>query len=116
MAIKISGPGSKTSEFTFDAADFIGDQATFDQQGKANSHRHFITYSLSLRRGDDVVYTAGSGVESDPLIDIHDRFFDFKIPLRTMGVDALRTVKLEIADANEPIGMIQPYAVTPYAR
>jgi hypothetical protein len=116
MMIKITGPASKPSKFTFDAADFIGDQATFDEQGKANSHRHFVAYSLSLRRGDTFVYSAGSGVHSDPLIDIHDRFFDFKIPLKTMGVDALRTVKLEIADANEPIGMIQPYAVKPYAR
>jgi len=55
-------------------------------------------------------------VRKDPLVDIHDQFFDFKIPLKALSADPPASIKLEIANANWPNGMIEPYAVTPYGR
>jgi hypothetical protein len=111
--MKIRVTGAKNGEFTFDASPSIGDQATFDKQGKANSHRHYIAYLLNLRgRGDNYVFHAETGLEASPLIEVHERFLDLKIPLKTIGVDAAG-VQLEIADANSP-GKILPYPVRRY--
>src|SRR5271155_4331411 len=77
--MKIRVTGAKSSEFTFDASPSIGDQATFDKQGKANSHRHYIAYLLNLRRGDNYVFHATAGLDPSPLIEVHDRFVDLKI-------------------------------------
>ena len=113
--MKIRVAGAKNSEFTFDASPSIGDQATFDKQGKANSHRHYIAYLLNLRgRGDNYVFHATAGLDPSPLIEVHDRIVDLKIPLKTMGLDGAG-VKLEILDANSP-GKILPYAVAAYGR
>jgi hypothetical protein len=98
MKIGVSG----VAEFVlYDSAD-IGDQATFDKTGRADSHRPFVAYSLRLERDHKPIFQASSGLNPDPLVRVADRFFDLRIPLRTMGVaDATRT-KITIGDAQWP--------------
>src|SRR5581483_2097411 len=91
MKIRAAG-----SEFSLHADDSIGDHATFDKSGKANSHRHSVIYSLTLWRGDHVAFD--SSVE--PLISVHDRFIDLRIPLKSIGAEP--RAKITIADANVP--------------
>lgn len=87
-------------EFTMDAFDGVGDKATFDAAGKANSHRHFVAYSMMLWRGDHVVVNTSE----EPLIAIRDRFIDLRIPLKTLGVEA--RARIAIADANLPASFV----------
>ena len=85
----------------YDSAD-IGDQATFDKSGRADSHRPFVAYSLRLERGGQPVFQVTAGLDPAPLVRVADRFFDVRVPLRTMGVtDASRT-KITIGDAQWP--------------
>jgi hypothetical protein len=113
--MKILVLGAAPREYIFDVADGIGDQATFDEQGKANSHRYFVTYSLSLRKGENTVFTASNDASADPLISVAERFIDLRIPLRTLGIETA-AASIEIRDANAPIGTILPYEVTRFGR
>jgi hypothetical protein len=113
--MKIRVLGGTPREYTFDAADQIQDQATFDEQGRANSHRHFVVYSLTLWKGQNVVFSAGTGFTASPLIAVGDRFIEMRIPLKTLGIDASPQA-IEISDANGPIGMFAPYGVKPFGR
>jgi hypothetical protein len=102
-------------EYLLNASDGVGDQAAFDEKGKANSHRYFVFYSFSVRKGENTVFDAGSGFRPDPLIAISDRFIDLRLPLKTLGVDAAAK-KIEIRDANTPVSMILPYEVKAFSR
>jgi hypothetical protein len=98
MKVGVSGIG----EFVLYASADIGDDATFDTSGRANSHRHFVAYSLRLERANQPIFQASAGLHPDPLVRVADRFFDLRIPLLTMGVaDASRT-KITIGDAQWP--------------
>jgi len=110
MKIRVSGAGN--SEFRLDAANSIGDQATFDKQGKADSHRHYVAYLLTIWRGDDMVFTTSAGTDPDPLVQVHGSYLDLRIPVKALGVDP--AAKFAILDANGPIGSIEPYTVAAY--
>ncbi len=98
MKVGVSGVG----EFVLHATANIGDQATFDQNGRANSHRHYVAYWLMLERADRVVFQAWADLHPDPLIRAADHFLDVRVPLRTMGVaDSTRT-KITLGDAAWP--------------
>ena len=98
MKVGVSGVG----EFVLHATANIGDQATFDESGRANSHRHFVSYWLMLERADQMIFQATAGLHPDPLVQAGEHFFDVRVPLRTMGVaDAIRT-KITIGDAQWP--------------
>jgi hypothetical protein len=98
MKVGVSGVG----EFVLHATANIGDQATFDESGRANSHRHFVAYWLMLERADQMVFQATAGLQPDPLVQAGEHFFDVRVPLRTLGVaDAMRT-KITIGDAQWP--------------
>jgi hypothetical protein len=98
MKVGVSGVG----EFVLHATANIGDQATFDESGRANSHRHFVSYWLMLERADQMIFQATAGLHPDPLVQAGEHFFDVRVPLRTMGVgDAMRT-KITIGDAQWP--------------
>jgi hypothetical protein len=113
MKIRVSGaPRQEPKEFRLDAAESIGDQATFDKQGKANSHRHYMAYLLTVWRGDDRVVSAEAGSNVGPLVQVHGRYMDLRIPLQALGVD--QGAKFAILDANGPNGMILPYEVAAY--
>ncbi len=98
MKIGVSGVG----EFVLHANANIGDQATFDKSGRANSHRPFVSYWLMLERADHMIFQATAGLDPDPLVQAGDHFFDVRIPLRTIGLaDAMHT-KITIGDAQWP--------------
>ena len=98
MKVGVSGVG----EFVLHATANIGDQATFDANGRANSHRHFVSYWLMLERANRMIFEKNVGLDPDPLVQAGDRFLDVRVPLRTMSVaDASRT-KITVADAQWP--------------
>ena len=113
MKIHMAGPPSR--EYTFDVADFVGDQATFGGDGKATTHRHFVSYSVSVRRGDNEVYSASVAEKTDPLIAVTDRFIDVRFPLKALGIDPPVRTKIEIADANS-VNKFVPYEVKGFVR
>jgi hypothetical protein len=107
MKVGVSGVG----EFVLHATANIGDQATFDESGRANSHRHYVSYWLMLERADQMIFQAGAGLDPHPLIQAGDHSFDVRVPLRTMGVaDATRT-KITIGDAQWPKSAIFSFEV-----
>jgi hypothetical protein len=113
--MKIRVLGGTPREYSFDAADQVADKATFDKQGKANSHRPYLIYSFTLWKAEHVVFAAGTGFTVSPLISVGDRFIDMRIPLKALGIEAYPQA-IEITDANGPIGMFAPYAVRPFGR
>ena len=98
MKVGVSGIG----EFVLHASANIGDQATFDPSGHANSHRHYVAYWLMLERADQMVFQAWAGLDPHLLVQAGDHFFEVRVPLRTMGiVDAAHT-KITVGDASWP--------------
>ena len=98
MKVDVSGVG----EFVLHATANIGDQATFDQSGHANSHRHYVAYWLMLERSDQMIFQAWAGLDPDPLIQAGDHSLDVRVPLQTMGVADARHTKITIGDAQWP--------------
>jgi hypothetical protein len=98
MKVAVSGVG----EFVLHATANIGDQATFDTNGRANSHRHYVAYWLMLERANKMIFQANAGLQPDPLVQAGDNFLDVRVPLRTMGVAAARPTKITIGDAQWP--------------
>lgn len=110
MKVGVSGVG----EFVLHATANIGDQATFDQSGRANSHRPFVSYWLMLERGDQMIFRTSADSTPDPLVQAGGHSFDVRLPLRMMGVvDAGRT-KITLGDAEWPKTAIFSLAVPQY--
>jgi hypothetical protein len=110
MKLGVSGMG----EFVLRADANIGDQATFDEKGRANSHRKYVAYWLMLERADKMVFQAWAGTNPNPLIHAGGNSLDVRVPLRTIGVtDAART-KIMIGDAAWPKSAIFSLEVQPY--
>lgn len=95
--MKIAGSG--VGEFVLHATANIGDQATFDANGRANSHRHYVAYWLILERANKMIFQANAGLQPDPLVQAGDNFLDVRVPLRTMDVADARSTKITIGDA-----------------
>jgi hypothetical protein len=110
MKAGVSGIG----EFVLYASADIGDQATFDQGGRANSHRHFVAYSLRLERAGQSIFEANAGLHPDPLVQVGDQFFEVRVPLRTMGVADARHTRILIGDAQRPKSAIFSLEVPQY--
>ncbi len=99
MKVNVSGVG----EFVLHTAANIGDQATFDKDGRANSHRPYVAYDLMLeRRPDQMIFQAWAGTDPNPLIQVGDHFFEVRVPLQTMGIADARQTKIMIGDAQWP--------------
>lgn len=66
---------SDTGEFVLQDEVSIGDQATFDERGRANSHRAFAAYSLRLGRKQNQyeVFHTSAGLHPSPLIKVAGR-------------------------------------------
>jgi hypothetical protein len=110
MKIGVSAVG----EFVLRATANIGDQATFDKSGRANSHRPYVSYWLMLERADQMIFQATAGLNPDPLVQAGDHFFYVRVPLRTMGVADARSAKITIGDAQWPKAAIFSLAVAQY--
>lgn len=108
---------------TSDAGEFVlfdqvnvGDQATFDSQGKANSHRAFAAYMIRLERKDKEVFSATAGLDPSPLVEVAGRDYDIRIPLATMGIVDSRATRITIGDAQWPKSAVLSFAVQRYPR
>ena len=110
MKVAVSGVG----EFVLHATANIGDQATFDANGRAKSHRHYVAYWLMLERANKMIFQANAGLQPDPLVQAGDNFLDVRVPLRTMGVADARPTKITIGDAQWPKTAIFSLAVPQY--
>jgi hypothetical protein len=98
LKVGVTGVG----EFVLHANANIGDQATFDESGRAASHWHYVAYWLMLERGDQMIFQAWAGLHPDPLVQAGDHFFDVRVPLKTMGIADARPTKITIGDAAWP--------------
>jgi hypothetical protein len=98
MKVGVSGVG----EFVLHATANIGDQATFDKSGRANSHRQYVSYWLMLERADQMIFQTNAGLNPDPLVQAGGQFLDLRIPLRTMSIADAKPAKIMIGDAQWP--------------
>lgn len=98
MKVSVSG----VDEFVLHATANIGDQATFDESGRANSHRPYVAYWLMVERANQMIFQASADLQPHPLVQAGGRSFDVRIPLRTMGVSDARQTKITIGDAQWP--------------
>jgi hypothetical protein len=105
---------SSVGEFVLHATANIGDQATFDGRGRANSHRPFVAYWLMLERAGQMIFQTWAGLQPDPLVQAGDHFLDVRVPLRTMGLTDARQAKISIADAQWPKSAIFSLEAQPY--
>jgi len=98
MKVAVSGVG----EFVLHATANIGVQATFDESGRANGHRHYVAYWLMLERAGQMIFQTWADLHPNPLVQAGGNVLEVRVPLRTMGVaDAGRT-KIMIGDAQWP--------------
>jgi hypothetical protein len=102
MKVAVSGVG----EFVLNATANIGDQATFDQSGRANSHRPYVAYWLLLQRADQTIFQAWAGLDPNPLIQARDNFLEVRVPLRTIDLADPSQTKITIGDAQWPKSVI----------
>jgi hypothetical protein len=107
---------SDAGEFVLYDAVNVGDQATFDARGRANSHRRFAAYSIRLERDSHEVFSASADLHPSPLVDVAGRDYDIRIPLRTMGVTDSRATRMTIGDAQWPTSAVVSIAVQRYPR
>lgn len=110
MKIKLAGK-TGGQEFTVQASDTVQTRSTFDPNGKANSNRFFVDYTLTLWSGKDaVVLTNDTNDTFSPLVAVHDRFLDLKIPLTGLGLATGDSPAIAIEEANS-FAKILPYQV-----
>lgn len=107
---------SDAGEFVlFDAVN-IGDTATFDEHGKANSHRAYAAYMIRLEQNDHEVFSASADLNPSPLLDVAGRDYDIRIPLAAMGITDSRATKMTVGDAQWPKSVWVSIAVQRYTR
>jgi hypothetical protein len=92
----------------------VGDQATFDASGKANSHRPFAAYMIRLERNHNEVFSASADLRPSPLVEVAGRHYDIRIPLETMGIMDASATKMTIGDAQWPKSAVVSFAVQRY--
>lgn len=107
--MKIAVVGKASREYRFDITANVGDRATFDPAGKANSHFHFVAYSFNVSLGDNRILDVSA---NGKLITVGRNSIDVRIPLKS--IDAEAATRITIADANQPGSSIQPYPVTAF--
>lgn len=108
---------------TSDAGEFVlydtvnaGDQATFDERGRANQHRLYAAYMIRLERNGHEVFSASADLHPSPLIEVSGRDYEIRIPLGAMGIVDSRTTKITIGDAQWPKSAVVSTAVERYPR
>lgn len=110
MKVGVSGVG----EFVLNATANIGDQATFDASGQANSHRPYVAYWLMLERHDQMIFQTWAGVDPDPLIQAGGNALEVRVPLRTLGIADAAHTKIAIGDAQWPKSAIFTVDAQPF--
>ena len=107
MKVDVSGLG----DFVLDAGANIGDQATFDKTGHADSHRPFVAYSLRLDRGQHTLFNATAALHPNPLVEVQDHSFEVRVPLVAMGISDSSRVKMTLGDAQWPKSAVFSFPV-----
>jgi hypothetical protein len=107
---------SDAGEFVLYDAVNVGDQATFDSQGKANSHRAFAAYMIRLEQNHHEVFSATAGLDPSPLLAVSGRDYDIRIPLIALGIADSRATRITIGDAQWPKSAIVSIAAQRYPR
>ncbi len=110
LKIDVSGAG----EFVLLDAVNVGDQATFDEHGKANSHRPFAVYSIRLERDHHEIFSASADLHPSTLVEVSGRDYDIRIPLELMGVRNSRATRITIGDAQWPNSAVLSFAARRY--
>ncbi len=110
MKVDVSGVG----EFVLRAVANIGDQATFDSSGRANSHRHYVAYWLMLERANQMIFQTWAGLSLDPLVQAGGNLLDVRVPLRTMGIVDAAHPNITIGDAQWPKSAVFSIAAQQY--
>jgi hypothetical protein len=110
LKIDASGAG----EFVLYDVVNVGDQATFDNHGRANSHRPFAAYMIRLERNDHEIFSASADSDPSPLLEVSGRNYDIRIPLLTMGIRDSRATRMTIGDAQWPKSVVLSFAVQRY--
>ena len=100
MRIDTADPAPR--EYVMTAGANIGDRATFDKQGKANSHFHYLSYSMRLDQKDKQIFEASADLKTSPLVSVSDRFFEIRIPLRSLGIADAARARIVVGDASWP--------------
>jgi hypothetical protein len=109
------GLWSDAGEFVLYDAVNVGDQATFDEHGRANSHRPFAAYSIRLERNGHEVFSSSADLHPSPLVEVAGRDYDIRIPLATMGIMDSHATRMTIGDAQWPKSAVVSIAVQRYA-
>jgi hypothetical protein len=107
---------SDAGEFVLNETVNVGDQATFDSNGRANSHRAYAAYMVRLEHGDKEVLSAAADLHSSPLVTVKGRDYDVRIPLVAMGIIDSRATKMTIGDAQWPRSAVLSMVVPRYSR
>jgi hypothetical protein len=107
---------SDAGEFVLYDAVNVGDQATFDERGRANSHRAYAAYMIRLEHNDHEVFSASAGLDPSPLVEVTGRDYDIRIPLATMGILDSRATRMTIGDAQWPRSAVVSIAIQRYPR
>jgi hypothetical protein len=107
---------SDAGEFVLYDAVNVGDQATFDPSGKANSHRPYAAYMIRLEHNDHEVFSASADLQPSPLVEVAGRDYDIRIPLATMGILDSHATRMTIGDAQWPKSAVLSTAVQRYPR
>lgn len=97
--------------YEFQAGDIIQTKATFDKNGRADSNRFFVVYSVMLRdKADHTIFNNDTSDTFAQLVNVQDRFIDRKIPLQSLGIDNAPAPQIRIEEANS-FAKILPYQV-----
>lgn len=107
---------SDAGEFVLYDAVNVGDQATFDERGKANSHRAFAAYMIRMERDHHEVFSASADLKPSPLLTVSGRDYDIRIPLATMGIVNSSATRMTVGDAQWPTSAVLSVAVQKYPR
>jgi hypothetical protein len=107
---------SDAGEFVLYDAVNVGDQATFDERGKANSHRPYAAYMIRLERNGHEVFSASADLHPSPLVEVAGREYDIRIPLGAMGIMDSHATRMTIGDAQWPKSAVVSIAVQRYPR
>lgn len=107
---------SSTGEFVLYDSVNVGDQATFDTTGRANSHRAYAAYMIRMERNHHEVFSATADLHPSPLVEVAGRDYDIRIPLATMGIVDSRATRLTVGDAQWPKSAVLSIAVQRYPR
>ena len=103
-------------EFVLYDAVNVGDQATFDTNGRANSHRAYASYMIRLERNKQEVFSAAADLQPSPLLDVTGRNYDIRLPLAAMGITDPSAVTMTLGDAQWPKSVLVSLNVPRFQR